>query len=60
MLTSSIRILGNRVIHKGDYRVIYRVIYTIRDKELMVLVVKIGDRKETFSESSNLSSQIND
>ncbi len=43
MLTSSIRILGNRVIHKGDYR----VIYTIRDKELMVLVVKIGDRKET-------------
>lgn len=26
----------------------YRVIYTIQDKELIVLVVKIGDRKEVY------------
>lgn len=26
----------------------YRIIYTIRDKELVVLVVKIGDRKEVY------------
>jgi mRNA interferase RelE/StbE len=25
-----------------------RIIYTIRDKELIVLVVKIGDRKEIY------------
>lgn len=31
-------------IREGDYR----IIYTIRDKELIVLVVKIGDRKETY------------
>ena len=29
-------------IREGDYR----IIYAIRDKELIVLVVKIGDRKE--------------
>lgn len=26
----------------------YRIIYTIRDKELIVLVVKIGHRKEVY------------
>lgn len=26
----------------------YRIIYTIQDKELNVLVVKIGDRKEVY------------
>ena len=26
----------------------YRIIYTIRNKELIVLVVKIGDRKEIY------------
>jgi mRNA interferase RelE/StbE len=26
----------------------YRIIYTIHDKELIVLVVKIGDRKEVY------------
>lgn len=26
----------------------YRIIYTIRDKELVVLVLKIGDRKEVY------------
>jgi len=26
----------------------YRIIYTIQDKELIVLVVKIGDRKEIY------------
>ena len=26
----------------------YRIIYTIRDKELIVLVLKIGDRKEIY------------
>lgn len=29
-------------IREGDYR----IIYTVRDKELIVLVVKIDDRKE--------------
>ena len=31
-------------IREGDYR----IIYTIRDKELIVLVVKVGDRKEIY------------
>lgn len=31
-------------IRKGGYR----IIYTIRDNELIVLVVKIGDRKEVY------------
>jgi len=31
-------------IREGDYR----IIYTIRDKELIILVVKIGDRKEIY------------
>ncbi|HMS85755.1 MAG TPA: type II toxin-antitoxin system RelE/ParE family toxin [Nitrospira sp.] len=31
-------------IREGDYR----VIYTIQDKELIVLVVKIGNRKEVY------------
>jgi len=31
-------------IREGDHR----IIYTIRDKELIVLVVKIGDRKEIY------------
>lgn len=31
-------------IREGDYR----IIYTIRDTELIVLVVKIGDRKEVY------------
>ncbi len=31
-------------VREGDYR----IIYTIRDKELIVLVVKIGDRKEVY------------
>lgn len=31
-------------IREGDYR----IIYTIDDKELIVLVVKIGDRKEIY------------
>jgi len=31
-------------IRQGDYR----LIYTIGDKELIVLVVKIGDRKEIY------------
>ncbi|MBH0176860.1 MAG: type II toxin-antitoxin system RelE/ParE family toxin [Nitrospira sp.] len=26
----------------------YRIIYTIRDNELVILVVKIGDRKEVY------------
>ena len=26
----------------------YRIIYTIQDKELIVLVVKVGDRKEVY------------
>jgi mRNA interferase RelE/StbE len=31
-------------IREGDYR----IIYMIRDKELIVLVVKIGDRKKIY------------
>jgi mRNA interferase RelE/StbE len=31
-------------IREGDYR----IIYTIQDKELIVLVVKIGNRKEVY------------
>jgi Cytotoxic translational repressor of toxin-antitoxin stability system len=31
-------------LREGDYR----IIYAIRDKELIVLVVKIGDRKEVY------------
>ncbi len=31
-------------IREGDYR----IIYAIQDKELIVLVVKIGDRKEVY------------
>jgi mRNA interferase RelE/StbE len=31
-------------IREGDYR----IIYTIQDKQLIVLVVKIGDRKEVY------------
>jgi mRNA interferase RelE/StbE len=31
-------------IREGDYR----IIYTIGDKELIVLVVKVGDRKEIY------------
>ena len=31
-------------IREGDYR----IIYTIEDKKLIVLVVKIGDRKEIY------------
>ncbi|WP_266366381.1 type II toxin-antitoxin system RelE family toxin [Tellurirhabdus rosea] len=31
-------------IRVGDYR----VIYTIRDEQLLVLVIKIGDRKEIY------------
>lgn len=31
-------------IREGDYR----IIYTIQDKELIVLVVKIGDRKDVY------------
>ena len=31
-------------VREGDYR----IIYTIQDKELIVLVVKIGDRKEVY------------
>lgn len=31
-------------IREGDYR----ILYTIRDRELIVLVVKIGDRKEVY------------
>jgi len=31
-------------IREGDYR----IIYTIDEKELIVLVVKIGDRKEIY------------
>jgi len=31
-------------IREGDYR----IIYTIHDKELIVLVVKIGDRKDVY------------
>ena len=31
-------------IREGDYR----IIYTIHDQELIVLVVKIGDRKEVY------------
>jgi mRNA interferase RelE/StbE len=31
-------------IREGDYR----IIYTIQDKKLIVLAVKIGDRKEVY------------
>jgi mRNA interferase RelE/StbE len=31
-------------LREGDYR----IIYTIQDKDLVVLVVKIGDRKEVY------------
>ena len=31
-------------IREGDYR----IIYAIQDKELIILVVKIGDRKEVY------------
>lgn len=31
-------------VREGNYRIIYR----IRDKELIVLVLKIGDRKEVY------------
>ncbi|ULA62803.1 MAG: Type II toxin-antitoxin system RelE/ParE family toxin [Nitrospira sp.] len=31
-------------IREGDYR----IVYTIQDKRLIVLVVKIGDRKEVY------------
>lgn len=34
-------------IREGDYR----IIYAIRDKELIVLVVKIGHRKEIYRSS---------
>lgn len=35
---------GLHRIREGDYR----ILYTIRDRELIVLVVKIGDRKEVY------------
>lgn len=31
-------------VRSGDYR----ILYTINDRELLVLVVKIGDRKEVY------------
>lgn len=31
-------------IREGDYR----IVYTIQDKKLIILVVKIGDRKEVY------------
>jgi mRNA interferase RelE/StbE len=31
-------------VREGDYR----IVYAIRDRELVVLVVKIGDRKEAY------------
>ena len=31
-------------VREGDYR----IIYTIQDKELLVLILKIGDRKEVY------------
>jgi mRNA interferase RelE/StbE len=31
-------------VRSGDYRIIYQV----RDKELLVLVVKVGDRKDVY------------
>lgn len=31
-------------VRVGDYR----IIYTIRDKELIVLVLEVGDRKEVY------------
>lgn len=31
-------------VRSGDYR----ILYTIKDRELLVLVVKIGDRKEVY------------
>lgn len=31
-------------VREGDYR----IIYTIRNKELIVLIVKIGNRKEVY------------
>ena len=31
-------------IREGDYR----IVYTIQDKKLIILVVKIGDRKEIY------------
>ena len=31
-------------VHTGDYRILYK----INDQELLILVVKIGDRKEVY------------
>jgi len=44
---------GVKKLASGDhlYRIRegnYRIIYTIQDKELIVLVVKIGDRKQVY------------
>lgn len=41
------KLAGEEVLYRireGDYR----IIYTIQDKELIVLVVKIGNRKEAY------------
>ena len=44
---------GSKKLHDAEslYRVRsgdYRIIYQVRDKELLVLVVKVGDRKDIY------------
>jgi mRNA interferase RelE/StbE len=38
-------------VRSGDYR----IIYSVRKKEILVLVLKIGDRKEVYRNLSTLS-----
>lgn len=35
-------------IRVGDYRIVYRIVYRIEDQELVVLVVKVGHRKDVY------------
>lgn len=54
-LESNPRPYGHKKLqgHKGLYRVRtgdYRIIYAIKDKQLLVLVVQIGHRREIYRE----------
>lgn len=40
----TIKLKSQERVRVGDYR----IIYTIRDKELIVLVLEVGDRKEVY------------
>ncbi len=53
LLSEEPRPSGSKKLRSGDglYRVrvgSYRIIYRIKDTELLVLIVRVGDRKEVY------------